>query len=467
MHFKKLKLAVLVTASSLFSLTANAVDTAIEDPYKDDQDASPWTKSMKDVTTVGGRILRGDATLLSGKDYDGFDSYSPFVEDRTEVLNGYGSTSVGVGCDGINLGGVIDGQMNQYGNMVEGFIQSAPAMAIMYLAYSQPVVKAVIDEMNGVGEFGLDLSNMTCSGVRAIADKAAEEKAQSMAEARCTAEAGYKDPECMSDDGILSSMADVMRDTKKATNERAGAFLGTVSNASGGLVRFNAGIDGNAVSSSASESGTNGSTNQSAVSRAESCENVDGEGLRTLILAASGIQCSDIVQYGSLLPDYQISDEGISGVMPRTLTLKKLATDMVSQYSEWVTTVLSTPEDTYVNSEAFKAIYNRTNVSITVEQHRAINRLMNENSGVADPAKGLVIVRNLSQLIALKDLSSIVGRLEIAVLTGIQNQPDEQLLPDFRKKQFIHAVETLNTELSLLTEEVGLDQRRNSLTQTR
>lgn len=455
------RLSAIFTAIS-FSASTFAADVAIEDPYKDDQNTSPWSMSMKDVTTIGGRIIRGDAALVTGKDYEGFDTYSPFQKDRTEILNGYGSTNVGIGCDGINLGGVIDGQINQYGNMVEGFIQSAPAMAIMYLAYSQPTVKAVIDEMNGVGQFGLDLSNMTCSGVRAIADKSAEEKAQSMAEARCTAEAGFKDPECMADDGILENMTEIMRDTKQATNERAGTFLGNVSSATGGLIRFRAGIDGNAVTSG-SEVNEDGSP-KPAVTRAESCEDVSGEGLRTLILAASGIQCSDIVEYGGLLPDYQISDEGVSGVVPRTLTLSKIATDMVTQYNVWLTEVLSAPEAEYINTDAFKAIYNRTNVSISLSQHRAINRLMDPSTTSANPAKALGLIRNISQLIALKDLSGIVGRLEIGVLTGIQNQPDEELLPDFRKKQYIHSIDTLKAELLKLSEQVSLDQKRNLLT---
>lgn len=74
----------------------------------------------------------------------------------------------------------------------------------MFLAYSQPTVKAVIDELNGVGQFGWICP--TCSGVRAMADKSAEEKIQASAEAQCTAEAGFKDPECMADDGLVSNV---------------------------------------------------------------------------------------------------------------------------------------------------------------------------------------------------------------------------------------------------------------------
>jgi len=73
------------------------------------------------------------------------------------------------------------------------------------------------------------------------------------------------------------------------------------------------------------------------------------------------------------------------------------------------------------------------------------------------------MIRSLSQLIALKDLSSIVNNLEVAVLTGIQNQSDDQVLPELRKQQYVHSIESLNAELSSLTEEVNLDLKRNQI----
>lgn len=434
----------------------------IEDPYAQDQSNSPWTRSMDQVTTFGGRVSRGDSSILLGKNFNGFDSYAPFMKDKTQALGGYGSTNVGIGCDGINLGGVVDGQMSQYQSMVEAFIQNAPTLAIMFLAYSQPTVKSVIDQMNGVGQFGLDLTNMSCSGVRAIADKAAEEKAQSMAEARCTAEAGYKDPECMSDDGLMGGVANVLKDTKKTVSERSGAFLGKVSSSTGGLVKFHAGLNGNSVTSSTkSVNGGSTSISSNTVNRSEACTNIDTGGLRTLLLAASGIPCSDIENYSPLLPDYQISEEGESGVIPRTMTLRKLASDLVVKYDGWINEVMGAPEDQYVNTDGFKAIYNRTSVSITKLQHRKINVLMQQN-----PAQGLAMMRNLSQLIALKDLTSIVNNLEVAVLTGMQNQPDDQVLSELRRKQYINAISTLKTELYNLTEEINLDLKRNEVIKT-
>lgn len=160
---------------------------------------------------------------------------------------------MGVGCDGLNLGTVLDGQIGQYGDMVEQFIQNAPALAIMYLAYSQPTVKSVIDELNAVGQFGLDLSNLTCSGVRQRADKAYEENMQVMAEADCTVEEGYKSAKCMSGDGITSSLITRMKDTKNTITSRATSLMNGVSGMTGGLV----GVKGGG-SSSGSSSGSSG-----------------------------------------------------------------------------------------------------------------------------------------------------------------------------------------------------------------
>lgn len=441
------------------NLTTKSEPT-IQDPYADDPSNSPWTMSMENVTTYGGKVVSGAGALLDGN-ASRFNSYTPYFPDRTTALSGYGSSQVGIGCDGINLGGVIDGQLAQYQQMVEGFIQNAPTLAIMYLAYSQPTVKAVIDELNNVGQFGLDLTNMSCSGVRAIADKAAEEKAQAMAEARCTAEAGYKDPECMSDDGLLSNVASVMKDTKQMVTERSSQYLGKVSSATGGLVQINSGVNGQNGSNSGSTGNTPGSSPLGV--RATTCSNIESEGLRTMILAASGIPCADIENYGPLLPDYKISDNGESGVIPRTLTLRKYAADLVVSYEGWLNEVMAADEDKFVNTDAFKAIYNRTGVAINRMQHRKLAKLLSPNSDRQNQAQGLSMIQNLAQLIALKDLNNVVNTLEIAVLTGIQNQPDDQVLSDLRKRQYVHSIESLRSELDNLTQEINWDLKRNEL----
>lgn len=456
MRFQKLILATAITFSLYGSALAS--ETTIEDPYKDDEANSPWTQTMQEVTTLGGRVVRGDVTALSGKPYQGFDAYTPYSQDRTELVEGYGSTEVGAGCDGINLGGIVEGQLSQYSTMIESFIQEAPALAIMYLAYSQPTVKAVIDELNMVGQFGIDLSNMTCSGVRAMADKAAEEKVQATAEAQCTAEAGFKDPECMSDDGLLSNVSEIMKSTKAKVNDRAGTFLGKTSDATGGLIRFKGGVNKDAVTSGVDAEGNAIPGSTETLSRAESCSGIDTDGLRALLLGSSGMACDDIKKYAGLLPDYTIDDEGISGVVPRSLTVRKLAGDLVKQHEIWLEDLLNVSEEDYPSSEGFKAIFNRTNIAISKMQYRKLKLSIKENT-----PQGIGMLRNLAQLIALKDLNAIVGALEVAILVGIQNQPDDGLLPEFRSAQFLKGIDTLKSEVKSMNDEIAYDIKRSNL----
>lgn len=263
----------------------------------------------------------------------------------------------------------------------------------------------------------------------------------------------------MADDGLVNNTIQVMKDAKNTASERAGQYLGQASDATGGLVKFKTSISG--TSGSTTGSGSSGSTSKDTGVRPVACSNIDSDGLRVMILAASGIPCDDISNYGPLLPDYKISEQGESGVIPRTLTLRKLASDLVVKYESWVNDVMGAKEADMINTDGYKAIYNRTNIAITIQQHRKINLLMNTN-----PAQGLAMIRNLSQLIGLKDLTLIVNNLEVAVLTGIQNQPDDQLLSDFRKKQYVHAIETLKTELANLTSEITLDLKRNEIMKT-
>ena len=154
-------------------------------------DDTPWNLRMEDVSGLFGAKVAGSAVNKAGQGgaMNGFDTFTPFQENKQNMVQAYGATEVGVGCNGLNLGTVIEGQIGQYAEMIEQFIQDAPSLAVMYLAYSQPTVKSVIDQLNMVGQFGLDLSNLTCSGVRGLADKAYDAKKQTLAEADCTAEA--------------------------------------------------------------------------------------------------------------------------------------------------------------------------------------------------------------------------------------------------------------------------------------
>lgn len=450
-----MKFKIIAIAVSLIAFNAHgaAVDSVqVVDPYANDQSNSPWTKAMTPVTTATGVKLTGSASGVTSKNQGGFDTFTPFAQSKSSLVKGFGSSTVGVGCDGINLGGVIDGQISQYATMIEEFIAQAPALAVMFLAYSQPTVKAVIDELNVVGQFGLDLSNMTCSGVRALADKSAEEKKQAMAEAECTSDAGYKDPNCMSGSGITSSLVQLMQKSKTTVNDRAGALMGKVTNATGGLVAFNA-------STSGATSGNAGSMGQYLTGvTSRNCPNEAPEGLLGYIMGASEISCDDLKNYSGLLPNYGSKDD-VSGIEPRKMTLLDVSKKMTDQYYSWFQNAIEADESIFNQSEGFKAIYNRTGMVISDDDYRALRRLAKDQ-----PAEFVGVHRNLATIAMLKDLTGVVNRLEVAVLTGIQNQPDGEHISDRQIEQYAFAVATLRSELTTLRDQITADMDRARLT---
>ncbi|OZB34748.1 MAG: hypothetical protein B7X51_00750 [Pseudomonas sp. 34-62-33] len=156
------------------------------------------------------------------------------------------------------------------------------------------------------------------------------------------------------------------------------------------------------------------------------------------------------------MPDYKINDNGESGVIPRSLTLKQYSNALSEKYMVWIQEVFASNENDFMSTDGFKAIYNRSGVSITKEQHRKIASLFKHGS--ANYSKALLTMQNLAQLAMLKDLTQEVDRINVAVYTGIQNQPDKELLSEHRRIQFIKAAETLRIELNSIISQAGLGQ---------
>lgn len=441
------------TPTGVSSTSGNSGASAVNitDPFASDQSDSPWKMAMSPVTSINGLKLNGRASSMTTNGQGTFDKFTPFTQNKSNLVSGFGSTTVGVGCDGINLGGVIDGQLSQYGTMIEEFIAQAPAMAVMFLAYSQPTVKAVIDEMNVVGQFGLDLSNMTCSGVRAIADKSAEEKRQAMAEAECTSDAGYKDPDCMSGSGITGSLVRIMQETKTTINDRSGALMGKVSSSTGGLVSFKA-------STSGAGAGNAGSLGQYITgSSAKNCPSDAPEGVLGYILSTSEISCDDMKNFAGLLPNYSTKDD-VAGVEPRKFTLLDVSKKMTAQYYSWILDVTAANHATFNDTEGFKAIMNRTGTIISDSEHKELQRLA-KNS----PAEFVAQVRSLATLIALKDLQDVVTRLEVAVTTGLANQHEGEIISERHITGYKLAIDTLRAELKNLSDQITTDILKSSI----
>lgn len=420
---------------------------------------SPWDRRMEDVSGLFGAKVQGSAVNKAGKggSLQGFDTFTPFQENKQNMVAAYGSTEVGIGCNGLNLGTVLDGQIGQYAEMVEQFIQNAPTLAIMFLAYSQPTVKSVIDQLNTVGQFGLDLSNLTCSGVRNLADKAYEAKKQSLAEADCTADAGYKSTECMSGEGITGNLAKQMGEVKEKMSSRASALMGSVSSATGGLI----GVKGGGSPGTGTGTGTPGSTgSNNAVGASKSCAGKASEGTTALLLAASEMQCDDITKYAGLLPTYSTADTATT-VTPRTESLETVSKSMTTDYMSLLSNIYTADPETYEKSEAYKDLVNRSDTVVSDGEYKFMREL-----GKTNPVMFAAAQRNLATLAMMKELDGVVSRLELGVMTGLSNQPDNQLISPENIDRYMLSAKALRKEYEILQSKITADVERNKLLQS-
>ncbi|MGG2576147.1 hypothetical protein ACQYZY_28970 [Pseudomonas aeruginosa] len=435
--------------AAMFSALPAMADTSSDD--------TPWTRRMADATDLFGVKLDGKAVTSTGTGFNpkGFDTFAPFQDNQQNMVQAYGATEVGVGCNGLNLGTVLDGQIAQYGAMVEQFISDAPALAIMYLAYSQPTVKAVIDELNVVGQFGLDLSNMTCSGVRQLADKSYEEKKQVLAEADCTTEAGYKSSECMAGEGLTGSLIKGAQEMKAKATSRAGALMGTVSNATGGLV----GVKGSSNGTGGTGGQDGAAGNGNALTPTKHCSGVSTEGTTALLLAASEMSCDDIKDYGGLLPSYS-TEEGATTVTPRTETIEVVAKKMTKEYVDLYKDVYRSSAKNFQDSDAYKQLVNRAEIVITDNEFKFMRTLASSNPAVFENTQ-----RNLASLATLKELETLVAKLELGVLTGLSNQAESELISNDVIKRYHLSAEALRKELEIMKARINADRERNDLLQ--
>lgn len=445
---------------------------------------SPWDKRMGDVTGLFGTRIKGSAVndAKAGVGYSS-DTFTPFQSNQTKLVGAYGSTEVGVGCNGLNLGTVIDGQIGQYAGMVEQFIQQAPSLAIMYLAYSQPTVKSVIDQMNTVGQFGLDMSNMTCSGVRQKADLAYEQKKQELAEADCTAEAGYKSTDCMTGEGITGSLVRMGSEMKAKASERAKSLMGSVSSATGGLVGVKSGggssggsgsgsggSSGSGSSGGGSGSGSSGGGSGSGSSgggsggsspiASKSCSNPNTEGTRALVLASSELGCDDIKKYAGLIPSYS-SQDGATTVEPRTTNLETLSKEMTTEYMDIYHGIYTQDRKEFQNSDEFKKLVNKADIVVTDSEYTLMRGLAKNN-----PALFASTQRNLATLAMMKELDGVISKIEIGVSTGVANQPDGELLSPDNVARTNLSVEGLRKEYDALKAKIEHDKERNQFLQS-
>ena len=476
MKLSKISYAVMAALSITFSAHSFAVEivdkgTSLpsERDTVDSNDAdSPWSRRMEDVTGLFGVKLKGSATSTGGglNASDGFNTFQPWQQSSFEAVGAYGSTHVGFGCDGMNLGSIIDGQLGQYAGMVEEFIAQAPTLAIMYLAYSQPAVKSVIDELNMVGQFGLDLSNMTCSGVRNLADRSHEEKMQAVAEADCTANAGFKDPKCMAGDGIQESLISVMSNAKNTVTARASSLMGTVSSATGGFIKPRSATSGTGAGGTGTGTGGTGTgTGAPGTPTAlpgKSCVDVDpADGTTPLILGASEMNCKDIKKYAKLLPTFIIQDDGSEEVKPRAVSIEKMSKQITEEHMGLMKAVYESDPNTFTTTPEYKNLVNRADIVISREELLFMKEL-----ALKSPGQAQLAIQQLSTLSMLKELEIIAAKVEAGVYSGLANQADQQYLSDRKVNQYGNSISLMRKEIDLVRAKIQADRERSMALQS-
>tara|TARA_Y100000296_G_scaffold85010_1_gene119861 strand:+ start:129 stop:677 length:549 start_codon:yes stop_codon:yes gene_type:complete len=170
-----------------------------------------------------------------------------------------------------------------------------------------------------------------------------------------------------------------------------------------------------------------------------------------LILGSSEINCSDMKNYAQLLPNYE-SEGDVQGVIPRQMTLLDVSKKLTEQYYVWIGEVVAASYDTFNETEGFKALVNRTGIVITDNQHRSL-----VTSAKETPNLFVAQQRQLASAAALKDLSGIVGRLDLAVMTGLQNQESSELISPRTASNYLLAVDTLKSELDTIQKQMEID----------
>lgn len=121
--------------------------------------------------------------------------------------------------------------------------------------------------------------------------------------------------------------------------------------------------------------------------------------------------------------------------------------------------LIAAPEDKFNQSEGFKALVNRIGTVITDEDHRKLSRMSKDQ-----PTDYIAVARNMATLAAVKDMTGIVNRLEVGVMTGIQNQANQEYVTDRQIDQYKMAITTLRSELQSISDQIEIDKSRSSLT---
>lgn len=294
-------LKTLKNVSALF-----IVSGLLSSPVSAEDD--PWLDNLKNLagaTTSGNASMYG-AINAGNYNWDkgsAFSSFPPLGPRRKQLATARLGSNVAVGCDGINLGTILDSRLGEYGNVIEGLVDEAPSFLILWMAYSQPTLASILDQLNTEFGFALDLATFSCSNAKNFAETNPFDYGTEYGKDGCVGKEGGNSSECVgdNDEHSIKAQESKISDIKS----RIGNMVQKVSDI-GDTYSIN-------VSGSGSPQSLSATPIDTSCYEKLSESNNNQINWTNLALLMGGVDCYQHQEYAGLLPVFTLSDDTSAG----------------------------------------------------------------------------------------------------------------------------------------------------------
>jgi hypothetical protein len=135
----------------------------------------------------------------------------------------YGSSNLDLTCAGVNFSSLYGNKLDQYPEVLEQLVQDAPGLAMMYVAYTQPLLKGVVDELNTTLDEFISLTGLTCGDLSEQIKEGAEASPEAKANNECASSEGGFSLDCMENKQQL--IVDDWNETKNEWKDSTKEYL--------------------------------------------------------------------------------------------------------------------------------------------------------------------------------------------------------------------------------------------------
>lgn len=409
---------------------------------ENEQTIPPWEQKLtvlRDNLVGGSASVKSSGLLRTNKAFSTFPSQ---LTNKDRLVDFEFGTNATLGCNGVNLGTVMDGQLERYEKQIDTFIDEAPTMAIMYIAMSQPVVKSIIDELNQHLNFGLDGSLATCRDLQAKLNSNPYDDPAKHAEDDCTSAEGQASEDCNG-----SNLAESVREVLGEQRNKLQSTLDDLQN----KINTTTGGSGGSTGSSGSGSSAGNSSGTSSPSPVINAE----PSFTNLVLATSNINFQTIKDYQGLLPDYLAGEDGIE-VKPKEKSIYSIHSDLSDQYYDKLVAL----SKAYLETADFSNFNdNELYIDFSTKSGYLLSTAELDALGKALQSSDIGYLQFVSTNFALRDINSTIFKLSSAIETGISGQAGKELIPEQVKDGLITAVNALITEKEAVESQIQYDHK--------